>query len=64
MTEKSLTKIEDCVGKKIQVIAYGASYVGRLLKVHVDDGYLIIADDSDRVTIELGRVDRFVLIDE
>ncbi len=61
--EKSITKIEDYVGKKVQVIAYGASYVGTLLKVHVEDGYLIISDEKDRVTIELGRVESFALVD-
>jgi len=61
--EKSITKIEDYVGKKVQVIAYGASYVGRLLKVHIDDGYLIISDDNDRVTIELSRVESFTLVE-
>lgn len=58
-TEKSITKIEDLIGKNIQVIAFGASYVGVLKKVDYDKGYIIIKDNKDSVTLDLEHVESY-----
>lgn len=61
--EKSITKLDQFIGKQIQIVAFGASYVGTLQKVDYDEGYLIITDGKDVVTLELERVDSFMGLD-
>lgn len=57
--ERSITLIDDFVGKKVQIIAYGTSYLGTLQKVDHDEGYLILTDGRDTVTIDLERIDSY-----
>jgi hypothetical protein len=61
--EKSITKLDQFIGKPIQIVAFGASYVGTLQKVDYEAGYLIVTDGKDVVTIELERVDSFMGMD-
>ena len=61
--EKSITKLDQFVGQKIQIVAFGTSYVGTLQKVDYEDGYLILTDGKDVVTIQLERVDSFMGLD-
>lgn len=63
-TEKSITKIDELVGKKIHVIAYGASYIGVLKTVDYEKGILILADGKDVATIELDRIESFSTVEE
>lgn len=63
-TEKSITKIDQLIGKKIHVIAYGASYIGHLQRVDYDKGVLIMTDGKDVVTLELDRVESFAEVEE
>ncbi|MBI4411697.1 MAG: hypothetical protein HY541_04355 [Deltaproteobacteria bacterium] len=57
--EKSITKLEDLIGKKIHVIAFGASYLGTLQKIDYDKGFLVLTDGKDTVFLELERIDSF-----
>ena len=60
--EQSLTKLDDYIGKKVQVVAYGASYVGVLQKVDYEPGFLILTDGSDTVTLDLDFVESFTCL--
>ncbi len=62
--EKSISTIDEYVGNKVQVIAFGASYVGRLQKVDYDNDLLIMTDGTNKVTLELGRIESFTRIEE
>lgn len=63
-SEKSITKLDNYVGQKVQVVAYGASYVGTLQKVDMDKGILILTDGKDKATIDLSRVESFASLEE
>jgi hypothetical protein len=60
--ERSITRLDDFIGKKIQMIAYGTSYLGTLQKVDYEEGYVILTDGRDTVTIDLERVESYQLI--
>ena len=60
--EKSITKLEDLVDKKIQIVAFGTSYLGTLQKVDYEKGFLVLTDGKDTVFLELERIDSFVAI--
>lgn len=57
--EQSLTKLDDYIGHKVQVVAYGASYIGTLQKVDYEQGFLIVTDGKDTVTLDLDFVESF-----
>ncbi|MDO8520191.1 MAG: hypothetical protein Q7T11_08535 [Deltaproteobacteria bacterium] len=57
--EKSITKLDDYIGRKIQVTAYGTIYVGTLQKVDYEEDYLILTDGKDTVTLDLDRIESF-----
>jgi hypothetical protein len=46
----------ESVGKEVEVIAFGISYVGRLEKVDIENGYIVISDDEDTAVIEIERM--------
>ncbi len=62
--EKSITKIDELVGQKVHIVAYGTSYIGTLQKVNYDKGILIISDGVDVVTLELDRIESFAKVEE
>lgn len=59
-TESSITKLDNYIGQKIQVIAFGTSYVGILKTINYETGVLILEGNQDTVTIDLERVESFV----
>lgn len=62
--EKSITKIDELVGQKMHIVAYGTSYIGTLQKVDYDKGIIILSDGVDVVTIELDRIESFSEVEE
>ncbi len=60
--EQSLTKLDDFIGQKVQVVAYGASYIGTLQKVDYEKGFMIITDGKDTVTLDLDFVETFAAL--
>jgi len=62
--EQSLTKLDDYIGQKVQVVAYGASYIGTLQKVDYEKGFMIITDGKDTVTLDLDFVESFAALGE
>jgi hypothetical protein len=63
-TEQSITRLDTHIGGKIQVIAYGTTYIGTLQKVDYEKGYLIITDSKDTVTLDLDFVESFVSLEK
>lgn len=62
--EKSITKLDSYIGKKIQVIAYGASYVGTLQKVDYEKGFVLLTDGKNVVTLDIERIESFSGIED
>lgn len=61
--EKSITKLDHYIGKKIQVVAYGTSYVGTLQKVDYDEGIILLTDGKEVVTLDIERIESFASLD-
>lgn len=57
--ESSITKIDHLVGDRIEVIAYGISYLGTLTSIDYEKGVLILSDAEDSVTLDLERIECF-----
>lgn len=62
--EKSITKIENYIGKKIQVVAFGTSYLGTLQKADYEEGIIVMTDGKNTVTIDLERIESFAAVEE
>lgn len=62
-TEKSITLIDQLLGKKIHVIAFGTSYLGTLKKVDHEKGFIVVSDGVDTVNIELERVESYIEVE-
>lgn len=61
--EGSLLRIESYVGRKVEVVAFGISYVGLLRDVDMEEGTITLSDSKDAVVLELERVDAYFPID-
>ena len=60
--EVTATKLKTALGKKIEVHAFGVSYVGRLKKVDVKSGLIRVEDGEDYVLLEIERIDQFKVV--
>lgn len=60
--ESSIHYLDRYVGKKIQIIAFGISYLGVLKKVDYDRGFLVLVEGPDKVTLDLDRVESFGMV--
>lgn len=54
----------DALGRKVEVLAFGVSYIGKLESVDIDNGLAVIVDEHDRAMIELERITSLSLISE
>ncbi len=61
--EKSISGIASLVGSKVQIIAYGISYVGLLQSIDHERGVLELCDGKDTVTLELERIEKYSLVE-
>ena len=59
---QSITRLQDLVGRRVEIIAFGISYLGKLNEVDFDKGTLKIQDGEDFAILELERVESFSLI--
>jgi len=57
----SITKLQDFVGKRLEIIAFGIYYLGILESVDNEKGTLKIIDGQDFAILELERVESFSL---
>lgn len=59
--ERSITKLDDLKGQKIQVIAFGVSYVGILVDVNEEKGVVVLDDGKEKVSLDLEQIESFAL---
>ena len=62
--EKSIARLEDFIGRKIHIIAFGTSYLGILQRVDYEKGFLVLTDGKDTVFLELERIESFSPVDD
>jgi hypothetical protein len=53
----------DSQGKRIEVIAFGIVYTGKLEKVDADNGTLVIVDGEDSATLEIERIESLSVLE-
>ncbi len=59
----SITRLQDFIGRKVEIIAFDISYMGTLTHVDYDSGTLKIVDGDDFAILEIERVESFSLIE-
>ncbi len=52
-------QLQDFIGQKVEIIAFGISYLGILQEVDYDRGTLRLEDGEDRAILEIERVEYF-----
>lgn len=62
--EKSIRKLDEYVGKKVQILAFGTSYLGILKKVDYDKGFLEIKSGNQKMVLDLERVESFAGVED
>jgi hypothetical protein len=55
----SITHLKDLLGHRVEIFAFGISYLGTLESVDFDEGTLKIVDGEDSAILELERVESF-----
>jgi hypothetical protein len=60
--EVSASKLKPAVGKKVEIHAFGVSYVGKLARVDAKSGLVRIEDGEDYVLLEIERIDHFRVV--
>jgi len=61
--DHSITRIQDHIGKRVEIIAFNISYRGTLSEVNLDTGTLKIVDGEDFAILEIERIEAFSLLD-
>ncbi len=61
---QSITRLKDFVGKRVEIIAFGISYMGILEEVDYDQGTLKIVDGEDFAILEIERVESFSILEK
>lgn len=59
MNDSLIEGLMAAVGKKVEVFAFGITYIGELKSVDPDNGFIIISDGIDTVQLELERIESF-----
>ncbi len=59
----SITRLQDFIGKKVEIIAFNISYMGILEDINFETGTLKIVDGEDFAILELERVESFSVLD-
>ncbi len=57
--EVSLSKLKVAVGKRVEVLAFGMSYVGTLKNIDHKNGLIRVEDKEDYVVLEIERIENF-----
>ncbi len=50
-------------GKRVEIIAFGIVYTGKLIKVDPDNGALTIVDGDDTAILEIERVESLSVLE-
>ena len=72
MTEKTESLQEDPLiqgldaakGKRIEVFAFGITYVGILTSIDHENGFISITEGEDTAMLELERIEHFNMVEE
>lgn len=56
-------RVEAYLGRRVEVVAFGISYVGLLEAVDLQEGLLKLSDKGNYAVLELERVDTIFPID-
>ncbi len=59
--QHSITRLKDLEGRRVEIIAFGISYLGILKNVDYDKGTLRLEDGEDFAILEIERVESFSL---
>lgn len=51
-------------GKRVEVFAFGITYIGNLTSVDVENGFVSVTDGEDTAMLELERVEHFNIVEE
>lgn len=57
--ESSISKLDFLLGKRVEIIAFGISYIGKLDAIDYERGTLKISDEQDCAILDLERVESF-----
>ncbi len=56
----SIHQLQDFIGQRVEIIAFGISYLGVLQEVDYDRGTLQLEDGEDKAILEIERVEYFI----
>lgn len=56
---QSISQLQDFMGKKVEIIAFGISYLGTIENVDYDAGTIKLVDEDDMAILEIERVESF-----
>ena len=60
--DHSITRLQDNIGKKVEIIAFNISYMGILEDINFETSTLKIVDGEDFAILELERVESFSVL--
>jgi hypothetical protein len=60
--EVTPAKLKRVLGKRVEVQAFGVSYLGTLKKVDAKSGVVRVEDGRDYVVLEIERIDHFKVV--
>jgi hypothetical protein len=60
--EVTAAKLKKAIGEKVEIHAFGISYVGILKKMNARTGEVWIEDREDYVILEIERIDHFRIL--
>ena len=59
-SDSLLTDLTCYLGQRIEVVAFGISYIGLLAEVNAQDGLIKLSDGCDCAILELERIETYV----
>ncbi len=62
--DHSITRLQDYIGKRVEIIAFNISYMGVLEDINFETGTLKIVDGEDFAILELERVESFSVLNK
>lgn len=63
VTDSDLSEeLEKALGKKVEVLAFGVAYVGKIKKVDLELGTIVIEDKNDSAVLEIERIEDFKIL--
>lgn len=50
-------------GKNVEIFAFGITYIGKLISVDTENGFVSVTDGEDTVMLELERIEQFNIVE-